>query len=396
MIKNQHNKGKVLGKLVPLLIIFAALLVIAVIALLPEDKAEPKSTPPPPVNVVVERIELIASMPDEFQLDGKVEPNLIVQVSAEVDGRIERYGPYTGPDKQRQGQQLDEGDFIQAGEPLIYLNTELLQAAYDQSKAQYEQDLRNHELFKSARSRNIATQKELDEARTSLELSKATLQEVKAKLDRTVIRAPVSGIINRLSSEVGEYVQAGMACVQIVDTETVKIIVNVPEQDISYFAVGQPQKIFVQCQGQVKTITGPISYISEVAEPVAHTTRIEISVPNTDHELHSGQFVTVKLKRRDLKNVIMVPLDAIIPLEDGYLCYVVEGGKAQPRETIQIDLRSIKGKHIRVLAGLEAGDQLILFPGNHLCGPGQKIKIISKEPAQLRSKTISQQQQQEN
>ena len=388
MINNQNNNGKVLNKLVPLLIILAALVVIVVIAMLRVDKVEPKSIPPPPVNVVVEQIEPIATMSDEFQLDGKVEPNLIVQVSAEVNGRIERYGPYTGPNQQRQDQQLDEGDFVQAGEPLIYLNTELLQAAYDQSKAQYEQDLRNFELFKNAWAKSIATQKELDDARTSLELSKATLQEVKAKLDRTIIHAPVSGIINRLSSEVGEYVQAGMACAQIVDTEMVKIIVNVPEQDIPYFAVGQPQKIFVQGQGQVKTITGPISYISEVAESVAHTTRIEISVPNTDHELHSGQFVTVQLKRTDLKNVIMVPLDAIIPLENGYQVYVVEDGKAQPRENIQIDVRSIKGKHIRVLSGLAAGDQLILFPGNRLCGPGQKVKIISEES--------DQQQQQEN
>lgn len=396
MIRNQNNSGKLLKKLLPLLIILGALVLITIVYMLPVDKVEPKSTPPRPVNVVVERIELIPTMPDEFQLDGKVEPNRIVRVAAEVDGRIERYGPYTGPDEQRRGKQLDEGDFIQAGQPLIHLNTDLLQAAYDQAKAQYEQDLRNYELFKNAWGRSIATQKELDDARTSLELSKATLQEVKAKLDRTTIRAPVSGIINRLSSEVGEYVQAGMACAEIVDNETVKIIVNIPEQDISYFAVGQQQQVLGHHQGRVITISGPISYISQVAEPVAHTTRMEISVPNTDHKLHSGQFVTVRLKRSDLKNVIMVPLDAIIPLEDSYQAYVVEDGKAQPRENIRIDIRSIKGKHIRVLSGLQDADLLILFPGNRLCGPGQNVQVIREESTKFPSKALTRHQRQEN
>jgi hypothetical protein len=121
---------------------------------------------------------------------------------------------------------------------------------------------------------------------------------------------------------------------------------------------------------------------------------MEISVPNADNRFHSGQIVKVRLKRCDLKNVIMVPLDAIIPLENGYQAYVVENGTAQPRK-IAIDIRSIKGKHIQVLSGLEADDQLILFPGNRRCGPGQKVKIISKESAQPPS-TTSQQQQQEN
>ena len=353
------------------------MVLLVVIYKLPTEKAEPEILPPKPVNVTVEKVEVIPTVPDEFVLDATVEPNRVVKVSAEVAGRIERYG-------QRNGKQLKEGDFIDTGAALMYLNTDLLQAAYDQIKAQYEFDVRNYARIEQARQRNVATQKELDEAATNLALSKATLDEVKANLERTEIISPASGILNRLPVEIGEFVQPGTVCAEVVDSRTVKVVVNISEQDIGYFRVGQEQEIFMDYNGKAMTLSGEITYISEVAEEQAHTTRVEISIPNEENEFHSGQFVTVRLKRRDLKNVIMVPLDAIIPLENGYMVYVVEDGKAQPRENIKIDILSIKGKRIRVVSGLAGGEELIV-KGNWMCGPSQDVRVISQESEQSSS-----------
>ena len=379
---------RLLGKLLPLVIILGGLAVVWVIYKLPVNKTEPEVVPPPPINVTIQRVAVIPVVSDEFVLDATVEPNRVVKVAAEVEGRIERYG-------QINERPLEEGDYVEAGTALIYLNTDLLQAAYDQAKAQYEFDLRNHGRIEEARQKNVATQQELDQASTSLALSKATLAEVKAKLDRTQIVLPVSGVVNSLPVEIGEFVQPGMSCAQIVDTETVKIVVNISEQDIGYFEVGQEQQIFVDYNGKTTTLGGKITYISEVAEELAHTTRVEISVPNGEDRFHSGQFVTVRLKRQDLKDVIMVPLDAIIPLESGYMVYLVEEGKAQPRKNIQIDILSIKGKQIRVVEGLKGGEELIVR-GNWMCGPGQEVNIIRQESEQPTGQADAQIKQQGN
>ena len=362
---------KLLGRLLPPLIILLGLIVVAVIHKLPVEKDEPMVIPSPPVNVTVLPVTVIPTVPDEFVLDAIVEPNRVVNVAAEVDGRVERYG-------QLDDRQLQEGDFVQAGTPLLYLNTDLLQAAYNRAQAQYDFDLRNFDRIEDAQKKNVATRKELDQANTDLALSKATLDDVKAKLDRTTILAPISGKLDRLPVEIGEYVLPGIVCAQIVDKQTVKIVANISEQDIAYFQVGQQQKIFVNHNGRPVTLDGKITYISDVAEQVAHTTRVEIAVPNQDDRFQSGQFVTVRLKRQDRKNVIMVPLDAIIPLENGYMVYIVEHGKAQPRYNILIDILSIKGKQIRVTDGLSGGEQLIV-KGNWLCGPGQNVNILTSE-----------------
>ena len=276
-----------MSKLLPLLIILIGLASVAVIYKLPADKAEPEVLPPKPVNVTVERVEVISTVPDEFVLDATVEPNRVVKVAAEVAGRIDRYG-------QRKGKQLKEGDFIDTGAALMYLNTDLLQAAYDQVKAQYEFDVRNYARIEQARQQNVATHKELDETATNLALSKATLDEVEANLERTKIISPASGVLNSLPVEIGEFVQPGTVCAEVVDSRTVKVVVNISEKDINFFEVGQEQEIFVDYNGTALTINGEITYISEVAEELAHTTRVEISIPNEEDEFHSGQFVTVR------------------------------------------------------------------------------------------------------
>ncbi len=380
-------------KLIPLWLVLIAAAAVGVVAALPVKKDKPPSKPRPPVNITVEQIEVIPSEPDTFDLDGNVEPNKVVKVAAEVSGRIKRYGRHSG-------RVLKEGDFVKAKQPLMYLNKDLLKAAFDQARAKHEYDLTDFKRVQEAMKKNVATERDLAEAETNMAMSKAALAEIKAQLDRTTILSPVSGVVNRLPMKVGEYVQPGDCCAEIVDNDTVKVVVNVPELDIQFFRIGQEQKIFYGSGNKNKFI-GEISYISEVADKDTRTTRVELSVPNREdarngrRKLYSGQIVTVRLKRKDRKNVIMVPLDAIIPLEKGYMVYVVQNGKAEPKNNVEIDIRFIKGKRILVTSGLAAGDRLILFPGNRKCGPGQAVRVISEEPGQPTSGPTTKHKKQE-
>ena len=121
--------------------------------------------------------------------------------------------------------------------------------------------------------------------------------------------------------------------------------------------------------------TGEISYISEVADAGARTTRMEIRLDNSDRRLRSGQIVTSRLLRRMLTGVVMVPLASVIPLEKGYRVYVVADGKAQPRE---IELGFFRGTEVRVLSGLRAGDELSVR-GHHYVAPGQAVKVVGRQ-----------------
>jgi membrane fusion protein (multidrug efflux system) len=218
------------------------------------------------------------------------------------------------------------------------------------------------------------SQRDLDDATVKLAISKAKLEEISARMDRTRIVAPTRGLLNELPVEEGEYVQPDKSVAQLVDIETVKVVVEVPERDIAFFAIGQNAPIFVDVKGQEKSLLGTITYISELAHPQTRSTRMEITLENKERFLRSGQLVRVRLTRRILKDAVFIPLLAVIPMEDSKAVYVANTSEAQRRE---VELGIIKADQVEVISGLQPGDKLIIV-GHRFVAPGQKVNVVSE------------------
>jgi membrane fusion protein (multidrug efflux system) len=134
-------------------------------------------------------------------------------------------------------------------------------------------------------------------------------------------------------------------------------------------------------QEQERCLAGTISFISELADPQTRSTRMEVLLENKERLLRSGQIVRARLTRRILKDAILIPLLAVIPMEDGMAVYVVTSPEGVPKTTQaerrQVELRTIKGDRVQVTAGLQPGDKLIIA-GHRFVAPGQKVNIVSQ------------------
>jgi membrane fusion protein (multidrug efflux system) len=348
-------------------IILAAIAVLTAIMKMPKKKREAPAAEAPPVNVTVMTVTAEPELPDTFDLPAVVEPNRIVTVSAEVSGRVERIPP-------------EEGSKIRAGDLLIKLNTDLILPEFESAKTQVERDQIEFDRMTNLVKENATTQRDLDNATSQLAISKARLEGIRARLERTSIFAPNAGVLNDLLVEEGEYVDPGKPVAQLVDTDTVKVVVEIPERDIAFFAIGEKADIFVETKGQVETkvqarlLVGTISFISELADARTRTTRMKITLDNKQRLLRSGQIVHVTLTRRILKDAIMIPLLAVIPMEDSKAVYVVNSSQAKRRE---VGIGIIRGDQVQITSGLEPGDKLIIA-GHRFVAPGQKVNIVEK------------------
>jgi membrane fusion protein (multidrug efflux system) len=348
----------------------AMLVALASLAGCQGKKPPPPDTTRPPVNVSVMTIVPLASKTDAFALHAKVEPNRVVHVAAEVDGRIEEIC-------------CEEGARVTAGpdaKPIIKLNTDLLAAKLKQAKAKSNIDTLDHDRMKRLRSSGTSTESELQRSKAQADTSQAILDEAQALFDRTQIHPPISGVLNNRPVEKGDYVQPGDIVAEIVDTDKVKIVAYVPERDIHFLKLGDKTKIIYTYQRQGRTRDAKITFISKISHARSLTTKLEVKIDNSSGEFFSGQIVKVRLKRRELKNVIMIPLDAVIPLPQGdgqsrYAAYVVEGDLAKRRTGIVIDLSFIEGKNVRLISGLKAGEKLIIA-GHRYVGPDQAVRVI--------------------
>ena len=372
------------GWVVCSVLVLVAATAVGLVAQMPAVTPPVAPTTVLPVNVKTWTIGAVPELADTFDVTAVVEPELVVNVAAEVAGRIERWGQRS-EDVTWRGRELHEGDVIQegepiaVGEPILCLNTDLLQARFDQAQAQFEFDERELARVDGLYQRGATSKTERDDALTRRDVSRAALKAAQEELERTTIKAPISGILNKLPMELGEYAVPGQTVAEIVMTERVKVVVEVPERDVYYLAVGQTAEVRVRAPEEIE-LSGQITYISELADDEARTTRLEITVDNRAEHLRSGQIVSVRLTRRMLADVIMIPLASVIPLEEGRVVYVVNDEGLAERRVVELDL--IKGRRVRILQGLQAGDRLIVT-GHRYVGPGQAVNVVeelSEEP----------------
>jgi len=358
----KRSKGWLRRNAIKAVIVLAAIAILTGITKIPTQKRDAPPTEAPPVNVSVITVIAEPQLADTFDLPAIVEPNRIVTVSAEVAGRIERI-----PQK--------EGSEVRAGDLLIQLNTDLIRPLFEVAKAQVERDQIEFDRMTNLVKQDATPRRDLENATTQLAISKARLEEVRARLDRTGIFAPTAGVLNEILVEEGEYVDAGRAVAEVVDTHTVKVVVEIPERDIAFFAVGQKAEVFLDVKGKEISLVGTVTFISKLAHAQTRSTRLEITLQNKEQLLRSGQIVLVRLTRRILKDAIMVPLLAVIPMEESKAVYVVNSTQAERRE---VELGFIKGNRVQVTGGLEPGDRLIIA-GHRFIAPGQKVNVVSEK-----------------
>jgi len=369
----------------PLVVLILSVLAVWGLSLLPEAADEPPAVEPPVVNVAVMEVEPIDRLEDHLTLKGVVAPWATVRLSAETSGRVERID-------------VLEGDAVRAAQPLVHLDEDLLQATYDQALAEAELSAREVERLESALAGGAATEMELDQARSAAAVRKAVMRRARVELDRAVIRAPAGvhdspnhsdtiGRVNDVPVELGQYVQVGQPVIEIVDTAAVRVFVDVPELDIRYIEGGVDVDVVVEALDD-RQVAGTIHFIPAVADPATRTFRVEVKVPNDDGAIRPGMIVRVRLLRRVLEDVLMIPLDAVIPLETDYEVYISDGERAR-RRIVSLRGALLQGQYVQArpptdptAEGLRPGDRLIV-EGQRLVGDGQRIRVRRSVRRQL-------------
>jgi membrane fusion protein, multidrug efflux system len=352
--EKQNRWGR---RLAPAIVISLAVLAVVGVAMMPGRKKEAAKPVVQPVNVQTLTIQPIAELPDTIEMPGVVEVNAVVKVAAEVDGRIEKLSAC-------------EGQTVKKGQEIARLNTELLQADFDRAVADDELKAKDLERVETLFAKKIANEQERDQSRTNRAVSQAVRRTAKARLDRAVIFSPLTGILDKLPAKEGEYVTPGACIGQVVDKEIVKVVVQIAEHDMHKIALNDAVKVRL---GD-REFAGKISYIGQVADAMTRTTRVEVEVDNRDHALHSGQIVRAFVNRGAMKDVVMVPLSAVIPLEDGKEVFCMSDGKACRK---RVALGVIKGDRVQILPEkdmLRMGDQLIVV-GQRYVSDGQAVVV---------------------
>ncbi len=207
-----------------------------------------------------------------LEVRGRTEANAKVQVRSETAAQVVARPA-------REGARVSKGDILCELDPGTR-KANVLEAKANLAQAELDNTAASQLSTKgfTAKTRLAATQAALDAA-------KARLEEAELELDRTIIRAPIEGIIESPMANIGARLNVGDACATIVDTDPMTAIGQVSEVDIAKVSVGMEASVEL-ITGQ--TFSGKVRYVAPAADPDTRTFRIEVEIPNPDGEARDG------------------------------------------------------------------------------------------------------------
>ena len=169
-------------------------------------------------------------------------------------------------------------------------------------------------------------------------LQKYDLSEVSYRLaldeyNKSTIKSPVTGIIDDVMPNIGEYVSPGTEVARLIDMSKLKIYVYVPENDVKYLRLGQTVDVYVAEIGGEKNIKqGVINYISVVSDSASnltHKVRVDIAL---DRDIRPGRIVRVDIVRKTFHDVMVADMYAVIDKDGQKVVFVNNNGTAEERK----------------------------------------------------------------
>jgi len=308
------------------------------------------------VPVVVRVIEPV-SIRDIISLPGETEAYEDVKVAANAAGRVEWIGPH-------------EGQTVEKGALLAKIDVSVHKAALEHAKASYNLARDLYERRRRLYANKIIAKEELDQSETHLKLARTDLEQIKVRYEHGFPKSPITGIVNHLYLDVGEYADIGKPIADIVNIDKIKINVRVPELDIRYVRKGQNTPIRIDAFAE-RPFIGTVDFVSFKADPATKTFLVRSVINNSEHSIRPGMIGRVAFQRRVIPNAIAVPLFAIVDKGGERIVFLEKDGVAESRS---ISVGVIEGDHVQVASGLEIGDHLIV-KGHTEVEDGMKVAV---------------------
>lgn len=247
------------------------------------------------------------------------------------------------------------GTHVKAGDPLVQIFPDILQAQLKQDQAAVVLTKQNFERMTILNKKEVASRVDYDQARANYQVAVSNLQKTQAQLEQTLITAPFSGYLGIRKINLGDYLSAGSIVVNLEDTNPMYVDFSIPEVFSKQILKGQKVEISSRIYGK-KTFIGTVIAVESLISPGTRTLNVRASIPNKDNVLVPGSFVVTKIFVGEPKQLIQIPQTAIVYSEQGDYVYVIKNNKAV--KTI-VTLGDRGDKNIFITSGLKAGDNVV-------------------------------------
>ncbi|TCC89572.1 efflux RND transporter periplasmic adaptor subunit [Pedobacter hiemivivus] len=293
---------------------------------------------------------------NDLEITGTLEANESVELRSEVSGLVTSIN-------------FKEGANVSKGSLLVKINDRDIQAQLQQALTKQQLSATNENRSRQLLEKGAISQEEYDTSLADLQSLKAQTQLIRAQLAKTAIYAPFSGKIGLRSISVGGYITPTTLIATLSSVNPLKVSFSVPEKYNGQIKLNS--EISFTTDGFNKTFTGKVFAIEPGINTQTRTLQIKALVPNPNDELRPGSFAKIKLALSTVKDALLIPNQAIIPVLKGKTVFITKDGKA---EQVAVEAGTRTADHIVITSGLNVGDT-VLTTGAMALKPGAPVKV---------------------
>ena len=334
-------------------------------------------------NEAVIPVKVMEITPDSIKeilsYTGSIEPWRVVKIVPDVGGKVAHI-------------YVKIGDRVKAGEILAELDKETFQLRLKQAeagvavaKANFEDAEKNYKRAVDLKKNGSISEQQFEKIQLAYDAAKAQKEQAESalalaqwQLKVSVMRAPFDGVITGRWINEGEMINPQMpgapGVVSLMDLSKVKIRVNASEQEVTKIRNGQKVYVYLDVYPG-KTFVGKVFAVNQAANALTRTFEIQMVVPNQQGLLKAGMFARVDIVLQDKKEVIVIPIDALLGNEGNRYVYVVKKDTAVMRP---VSLGIIQNDRVEILSGLAQGDELVVV-GQQMLHQGAKVNLVGGE-----------------
>lgn len=289
-----------------------------------------------------------------------------VEVSAQVPGVVQEIA-------------FRSGERVAKGQLLVRLDSDVERAQLRSAEAQLALARSNVQRARSLARTAAGTAANLDKAESEVRIAEATVEQLKAQIEKKLVAAPFAGVLGVRKVDVGAYLQPGAAIVTLQDLSVMLADFSVPQKELGRIAAGQPVRLTTDAwPGRV--FEGRLTAIEPVVDPKSGMVEVQASLPNPDGALRPGLFATIEVVRQETRPVVTVPQSAISYHLYGDSVFVVKDGADGTKEVTRatVELGERRGGRVAVLNGVKAGDTVVTS-GLVKLENGSRVAIADKQ-----------------
>lgn len=317
---------------------------------------------------------------DTYTTMGTIKGAVENEMRFEIDGQLASYN-------YKEGSKILQGSVICSLDPKDAMTkADYAKSKYKSEVSAYNSARERYKVYEELYTMKALSESKLFEARYEIESAeskvKATLSEVElsqSNLAKTNLIAPSDGILAEVIIKPGDYITPQDVVAKFISDKGTNFEVDVPEKDVYKLAVGQ--MVTITCDShQGKTFIGKLTEIAPTVKERTRTATVKVRVENDEGLLRSGMFGRGVIILKELKDVMLVPSESIISLnENVFLVPIVIPDYRAPGEGV-VQMRPCQlGEKLTdktvISQGLQIGDMVVIETQGQL-SDGIKVKFL--------------------